>query len=420
MTVPVAVDLDGYRELLHRVFDDTVTGWTADAEAAERFPRKLIEHLGSAGVFRAKWGPQGGQQPDVAKLNELAFSLGRLGSAGIGVGVSLHDSAIAILRRFGRSEHLRDICEQAIDGQSVLCIGASEESGGSDLQIVQTEARSAGGGFEIRGVKKFVSLSPIADHIMVVARSVDHDPASRHGNVLVIAVPTAQVQVQPPWRKVGAGPLDTAAVRIDTWVPADHLVARAGTGLAAISWGLAHERMSIAGQVASSCQRVLGITHARMMRRRQFGATLFEHQALRMRMADLQARVDLLRHGLHGIAAQGRLDLRAAAAVKVTAARLGEEVLSECMHLFGGAGYLVDETPLGRWWKDMKLARVGGRHRRGAVGAGRRGDATRLRRLRRHDRHSGRGRHDQHSGRGRHDRVSARMSHCPSAGRFSA
>ena len=252
------------------------------------------------------------------------------------------------------------ICEQAIDGEAVLCIGASEESGGSDLQIVETEVRSAGDGFEIRGVKKFVSLSPVADHIMVVARGIDNDPTSRHGNVLVIAVPTTKVEVQTPYRKVGAGPLDTAAVHIDTWVPADHLVARAGTGLAAISWGLAHERMSIAGQVASSCQRVLGVTHARMVHRRQFGATLFEHQALRMRMADLQARVDLLRHGLNGIAAQGRLDLRAAAAVKVTAARLGEEVLSECMHIFGGSGYLVDETPLGRWWRDMKLARVGG------------------------------------------------------------
>ena len=54
------------------------------------------------------------------------------------------------------------------------------------------------------------------------------------------------------------------------------------------------------------------------------------------------------------------MDLRSAAAVKVTAARLGEEVLSECMHLFGGSGYLTDETPLGRWWRDMKLARVGG------------------------------------------------------------
>ncbi|MDZ4269857.1 MAG: mycobactin biosynthesis acyl-ACP dehydrogenase MbtN, partial [Mycobacterium sp.] len=348
------------RRLLDEVFDDTIVGWTAEAEASERFPRELIEHLGAGGVFRSKWGPAGGQHPDVAKLNELALRLGRLGSAGIGVGVSLHDSAIALLRRFGRSDHLKTICEQAIDGAAVLCIGASEESGGSDLQIVETEVRSAGEGFEVRGVKKFVSLSPVADHIMVVARGVDNDPGSRHGNVLVIAVPTTKVEVQTPYRKVGAGPLDTAAVHIDTWVPADHLVARAGTGLAAISWGLAHERMSIAGQVASSCQRVLGVTHARMVKRRQFGTTLFEHQALRLRMADLQARVDLLRHGLNGIAAQGRLDIRAAAAVKVTAARLGEEVLSECMHIFGGSGYLVDETPLGRWWRDMKLARVGG------------------------------------------------------------
>lgn len=352
---PAAVD---YQQLIERVFDEKVTAWTTEAEENERFPRALIEHLGQAGVFAEKWGD--GQHPDVAKLIALAGALGKLGSAGIGVGVSLHDSAIAILRRFAKSDYLRDIAEQAIRGEAVLCIAASEESGGSDLQIVETEVRSARDGFEIRGIKKFVSLSPIADHIMVVARSVDADPTSRHGNVVVIAVPTTQVDVQPPYRKVGAGPLDTAAVHIDTWVPADALVARAGTGLAAISWGLAHERMSIAGQVSSACQRVIGITLARMMSRRQFGHTLYEHQALRLRMADLQARVDLLRFALDGIAAQGRLDLRAAAAVKVTAARLGEEVMSECMHIFGGSGYLVDETPLGSWWRDMKLARVGG------------------------------------------------------------
>ncbi len=358
MTTAVQTSLDDYRVLLNSAFDQRVTTWTEEAEAAEQFPRQLIEYLGAAGVFTAKWGDA--TQPDVAKLLELAYKLGHLGSAGIGVGVSLHDSAVAILRRFGKSDYLKDICEQAIRGQSVLCIGASEESGGSDLQICETEVRSARDGFEVRGIKKFVSLSPIADHIIVVARSVDHDCNSRHGSVLLIAVPAAQTEIQPPYRKVGAGPLDTAAVHIDTWVPADALIARAGTGLAAISWGLAHERMSIAGQVASSCQRVLGVTHARMVRRRQFGATLFEHQALRMRMADMQARVDLLRHGLNGVAAHGKLDLRSAAALKVTAARLGEEVVSECMHIFGGAGYLVDETPLGRWWRDMKLARVGG------------------------------------------------------------
>ncbi|MDV3126624.1 mycobactin biosynthesis acyl-ACP dehydrogenase MbtN [Mycobacterium sp. 21AC1] len=357
-SVTAGTTIEEYRDLIDTVFNDEVKAWTAEAEETERFPRQLIEHLGRSGVFTEKWGD--GQQPDVAKLNELAFALGRTGSAGIGVGVSLHDSAIAILRRFGKSDHLRTICEQAVRGEAVLCIAASEESGGSDLQIVETEVRTARDGFEVKGIKKFVSLSPIADHIMVVARNVDHDPTSRHGNVVVIAVPTTQVEVQTPYRKVGAGPLDTAAVHIDTWVPADALVARAGTGLAAISWGLAHERMSIAGQVAAWTQRALGITLARMMKRRQFGHTLYEHQALRLRIADLQARVDLLRYGLAGIAAGGKLDLRAAAAIKVTAARLGEEVLSECMHIFGGSGYLVDETPLGKWWQDMKLARVGG------------------------------------------------------------
>lgn len=355
---PGTTDIAGYRALLADVFDDQVTAWVTEAEATDRFPRALIEHLGARGVFREKWS--GGVHPDVGKLVELAFALGRTASAGIGVGVSLHDSAIAILRRFGKSAYLTDICEQAVAGEAVLCIGASEESGGSDLQHVETEISSQSDGFVVRGRKKYVSMSPIADHIMVVGRSVDHDENSRHGNVAVIAVPTAQVSVAAPYRKVGAGPLDTAAVEIDTWVPAEALVARAGTGLAVISWGLAHERMSIAGQVASSCQRALAITLARMHKRRQFGCTLYEHQALRMRVADLQARVDVLHHALHGLAAMGRLDLRQAAGVKVTAARLGEEVVSECMHIFGGSGYLVDETPLGQWWRDMKLARVGG------------------------------------------------------------
>jgi acyl-ACP dehydrogenase len=357
MTAMTALDTD-YQAVLANAFDERVTRWTAEAEIQQRFPRELIEHLGASGVFAAKWTDQA--QPDVKKIVELAWALGDLASAGIGVGVSLHDSAIALLRRFGKSDYLKDICEQAIRGEAVLCIGASEESGGSDLQIVETEVRSRDDGYQIRGIKKFVSLAPIADHIMVVARSVDHDASSRHGNVVVVAVPTSRVEVQPPYNKVGAGPLDTAAVHIDTWVPADALVARAGTGLAAISWGLAHERMSIAGQIAASCQRVIGITLARMVNRRQFGQTLFEHQALRLRMADLQARVDQLRYALQGIAAAGRLDLRAAAGIKVTAARLGEEVIGECMHIFGGSGYLVDETPLGRVWRDMKLARVGG------------------------------------------------------------
>lgn len=345
-----------YSALLDRAFDERVVAWTEQAEREERFPRALLEHLGAAGVFARKW--EGRKQTDLGDHFELAYRLGALNSAGIGVGVSLHDSAIAVLRRFGRSDFLRELAERAIRAESVLCIAASEESGGSDLQNVRTTVEPENGGYRVVGHKKFVSLSPIADQILVVGRGPGE--GADHGNVALVAVPADQVTVATPYRKLGAGPLDTAAVTIDTWVPEEALVARAGTGLAVISWGLAHERYSVAGQIAAACDVMLGVTLARMVSRTQFGKRLYDHQALRLRVADLRARVDLLRHALTGVAAGGKIDLRTAAALKVTSAGLGEEVASECLHIFGGAGYLESETPIGRWWRDMKLARVGG------------------------------------------------------------
>ncbi|MFC8526849.1 acyl-CoA dehydrogenase family protein [Nocardia sp. NPDC057227] len=346
--------MTAYDELLDAAFDDRVRQWTEQAERDERFPRALLEHLGAAGVFAHKWRDR--KITDLGEHFALAGRLGALNSAGIGVGVSLHDSAIAVLRRFGRTDFLRDLAERAIRTEAVLCIAASEEAGGSDLQHVGTVIEPHDGGYRVAGHKKYVSLSPIADQILVVGRA----PGGAEGNVALVMVPTSQVGIDTPYRKLGAGPLDTAAVTIDTWVPAEALVSRAGTGLAVISWGLAHERYSVAGQIATACASMLGITHARMLDRTQFGKRLFDHQALRLRVADLQARTDLLRYALAGVAAEGKINLRTAAALKVTAANLGNEVASECLHIFGGSGYLESETPVGRWWRDMKLARVGG------------------------------------------------------------
>jgi len=75
MTDAAGLSIEEYRALLDKVFDEQVVGWTAEAEASERFPRKLIEHLGQSGVFAHKWGDR--QHPDVAKLVALAFALGR-------------------------------------------------------------------------------------------------------------------------------------------------------------------------------------------------------------------------------------------------------------------------------------------------------------------------------------------------------
>ena len=51
---------------------------------------------------------------------------------------------------------------------------------------------------------------------------------------------------------------------------------------------------------------------------------------------------------------------RSVAAAKVTAATLAERVVSDCMQVLGGRGYLEDMTPLARMWRDVRLGRIGG------------------------------------------------------------
>lgn len=354
------VDLATFKADLDRILSSESTRRIVDdAEQAGAFPREFVEMLGREGVYAAKW--RGRTQPALGHSLALAERLGRIGSGGIASGASLHDAVIAMLRRFGRSPRLRDVADQAIAGDAVLCISATEAGAGSDMLGLTSTAVREDGGYRLRGHKKMASPVTVADHILLAVRGIEPGREARDDLALFL-VPTSQLRVGPAHPVVGARTMSTAPVFFDTWVPEDLLLARAGTGLAVLSWGLSQERFAIAAQILGGCDLALGVTVARMKRRRTFGVALFDHQALRLRVAELQARVDMLRWALQGLVAEGGagLNVRSTASIKVTAARLGCEVMSECMHIFGSTGVLETESPLGRWWRDTKMARIGG------------------------------------------------------------
>ncbi|MEQ1511849.1 MAG: acyl-CoA dehydrogenase family protein [Lysobacteraceae bacterium] len=352
-------DLASFKEHLDKIFAlESTHRMLEEAERTGIFPRSFIELLGREGVYAAKW--QDRAQPALGHTLALAERLGRLGSGGVATAATLHDSAIAMLRRFGRSVVLRDVADQAIAGKAVLCISATEAGAGSDMLGLSSTAVREEGGYRLRGHKKMASPSPFADYILLAVRGIDQSHEGRDDLALFL-VPTSQLRVGTTFDTVGARSISTAPVFFDTWVPAEMMLARPGTGLAVLSWGLTHERFAIAAQVLGGCDLALGMTVARMKRRESFGVKLFDHQALRLRIADLQARVDMMRWGLHGLIADpAGLNVRSSAAAKVTAVRLACEVMSECMHIFGSAGAIETESPLGRWWRDIKMARIGG------------------------------------------------------------
>lgn len=346
---------ESFTGVLDAALDEDVRKLADQAEATGRFPKELIRMIAERGVYAAKWGTD--TRPDVAKVVTLASRLGTMGSLPVAAGAGVQDSCIAVLRRFGGTDYLHDLTDKGIRGETVFCIAGTEHGSGSDLAHAESQCVREGSGYRLTGSKKFVSLAPIADVALVLVRDGDTRAVSPHA--AMFAVPTGQLEIGRPHALVGNTCLNTSPLRFDTWVPAEAMIARPGLGSAAMNWGLAHERLCIAGHIVAVCEAAIGLTAARMRRRTQSGSSLFEHQALRLRLADLMARVKIMRLALLGVSTAGEgLDLRTAAGLKVSAARLGEEVLSECMHIFGGVGYLSRQSPISRWWRDMKLARV--------------------------------------------------------------
>jgi acyl-ACP dehydrogenase len=337
-----------------------------DCSGLRQFPRQVIESLGRQGVFRRRW--QDGAPGDVRYGVALAEEASRRAPGGLAVGIGVHaEPVLAILSRFaGDSPYLLELREQALDGAAIGCIGASEPAYGSDISSVECLATRVPGGWRVRGMKKYVSLGAVADFVIVICRLANDDgqPTRR---LATLVIPRARAELVRVHEKVGAHPLDTAALAFrDVVVPHEAMLGRPALGLAVISYGLSFERLAVATQVLGGCTTALELAVEHARRRVQFGSTLLGHQHVEFRLAEIWAELEVLRGAVAQAAARmmseplDRALTARVAAVKLHAARLGERAASQCMQVFGGSGYLAAETPVGQFWQDVRLARIGG------------------------------------------------------------
>jgi alkylation response protein AidB-like acyl-CoA dehydrogenase len=362
--------VEQFTERVRSIVEKDIVPLAPTAEVARSFPREAIRALGQAGILRERWSS--GRHGDLGMAVVLAETLGSAGFGGIAAGVSLHtEAATSILARFGRQGPLRERLEECLGGDSVACIATSESTVGSDLSSVRTTLVPARGQrWRLRGRKKFVSLAPVADFALVLARiagaAEDPErgkPAGAAPRLAMVVLDRQDMAIGRTFTPVGLHSLATAPVEFDTEVGPEAIIGPLGAGMLVLQHGLTHERLAIAASAAGMARLAVELAATHLRRRVQFGVPLFEHQALRLRLAELSAITDVLRAAVRGVAltavVRGHPSGRSVAGLKVTTARLGEKVVSECMHLFGGAGYLEEETPLARLWRDSRIGRIG-------------------------------------------------------------
>lgn len=329
-------------------------------EAAGHLPRTALVGLAEAGVFHRRWAA--GAEEGLPLLAAISEETGAVCS-GLALAVLGHCEVFTgALVWLADTPGQRALLADALDGRALGCFAATEEHGGSDLTGVRTVATPRpDGGWHLTGAKRYVSNLGSATHALVLAR-VAGRPRSSDLALFVLPLVAPGAEVTGFFPTVGLRSCDVGALRIDAELEPDALLGAPGLGLAYASRLLQFERIAICVQLVAGAGRALRLAAAYARRRETGGVRLLDRQALRHQLAGHQAELWAVEGALRAVledAAAGLAVSHRVAGLKLVATRVAEQVTDGCLQVFGARGYTTN-FPLERWWRDTRLARIGG------------------------------------------------------------
>jgi alkylation response protein AidB-like acyl-CoA dehydrogenase len=255
-----------------------------------------------------------------------------------------------------QEQWLRPLAQGAMLG--AFCL--TEPHAGSDASSLKTTAVRDGDHYVLNGVKQFITSGKHADVAIVMAVT---DKAAGKRGISAFWVPTATPGyiVARLEEKMGQRSSDTAQIIFENCrVPAENLIGDEGMGYRIALSGLEGGRIGIASQAVGMARAAFEAALAYAKERTSFGQTLFEHQAVQFRLADMATQIEVARQMiLHAASMKdaGLPCLKEAAMAKLFATEMAERVCSDAIQVYGGYGY-VSDFPVERIYRDVRVCQI--------------------------------------------------------------
>ena len=250
-----------------------------------------------------------------------------------------------------------------VAGRKITAVAVTEPDAGSDVKAIRTTARRDRDGYVINGPKMFITNGVHADLVCVAAKTAADARPSQSISMFVVEKGTPGFKISRALDKHGWRSSDTAELVFeDCRVPAQNLLGKEGRGFYAIMSNFRNERIVLGAMAMGEAQAALELTLDYVTTRKAFGATLYDKQAVRQRLAMLATRVEAGRQLVHHAAwldAQGIECTREVAMVKAYCGELVNEVMYDCVQFHGGMGYIREST-IERMARDARVQSIGG------------------------------------------------------------
>ncbi len=354
---------EDFRASVRAFVDRYVRPVVDESEEAGHPPAGLLKEMGAAGLLGLAVPEEyGGGGGDALAITILSEELARA-SGGIAVTALVSGyMSTPHIGRFGTDAQRFRYLPGLIAGDQVASIAVTEPGTGSNVAGITSRATPVDGGYRLDGTKMFITNAGIADVFVVAART---SPNGHSGiTTFIVDADNPGLSVGRPLRKMGWHASDTREVILDDCrVREDMVLGTVGRGFHQIMMCFQLERLTLAGMGLGHAAECLAAASAYAAQREVFGVPLISLQTMRHRLATASIELEAAR--LLTYRAAARLDAGHPAAndsvaqAKYYAAIAANNIVDECVQVFGGSGFL-DETPVARHYRDARILRIGG------------------------------------------------------------
>ncbi|MCD6735306.1 MAG: acyl-CoA dehydrogenase [Burkholderiaceae bacterium] len=237
-----------------------------------------------------------------------------------------------------------------IDGSMKLAFAHGERGSRYTLSQVEVRATKTADGWLLAGEKAVVLHAPMADRLLVSARSSGGATEASGISLFVVDAHAPGFAMKTCRTVDGLRAADL--VLNDVKLPADALLGEAGTALPAIEEAVDFATVLLCAEAVGAMRYANQATLEYLKTRKQFGVPIGSFQALQHRMVDItisaeQARsITWLACAKVDAAARGELDARErrriVSAAKVKVADAARHVGQESIQLHGGMGMTLE------------------------------------------------------------------------------
>jgi acyl-CoA dehydrogenase len=283
----------------------------------------------------------------------VAYRVHGATNAGIGSEALIQD---------GTEEQKRRYLPRLASGELLGCLALTEPEAGSDATSLQASAVRDGDHYVLNGVKRYITLAPLAGLFQVFARS---DPANKGaGGVSAFLVergtPGLSTSVSTPKMGQEGAPIGEVILQ-DCRVPAAAIIGgEPGRGFRTVMKVLNKQRVNLAALCTGPAIRMLeeGIAYAR--EREQFGKPIGEFQLVQAMLAESKIEIEAARALILETARKrdrGEDVTVDVSMCKYFATEMCGRVADRVVQVFGGQGY-VKGRGIERFYRDVRAFRI--------------------------------------------------------------